>query len=44
MAERGHHPGTGQGDPAVADAAADACHDELQAVEPTATPPAPSRR
>jgi HD-GYP domain-containing protein (c-di-GMP phosphodiesterase class II) len=44
MAERGHHPGTGQGDPAVADAAAEACHNQPQAPEPTATPPASSQR
>jgi HD-GYP domain-containing protein (c-di-GMP phosphodiesterase class II) len=38
MAERGHHPGHGTGDPAVADAAAQACHDEPQAAL-VATPP-----
>jgi HD-GYP domain-containing protein (c-di-GMP phosphodiesterase class II) len=40
MAERGHRPGNRDGDAAVADAAAEACHDQPQAVEVAATPPA----
>jgi HD-GYP domain-containing protein (c-di-GMP phosphodiesterase class II) len=44
MAERGHRPGNGDGDAAVADAAAEACHDQPQAAEAAATPPVPSRR
>ena len=28
MAERGYRPGPGESDPAVADAAAQACHDD----------------
>ena len=28
MTERGHRPGPGESDPAVADAAAQACHDD----------------
>jgi hypothetical protein len=44
MAERGHHPGQGERDPAVADAAAEACHDRPRPAELAATPPAPARR
>jgi HD-GYP domain-containing protein (c-di-GMP phosphodiesterase class II) len=44
MAERGHRPGNGDGDAAVADAAAEACHDQPQAAELASTPPASSRR
>jgi HD-GYP domain-containing protein (c-di-GMP phosphodiesterase class II) len=44
MAERGHHPGRGDGDLAVADAGAEACHDQPQAVEAASTPPASSQR
>lgn len=43
MAERGHRPGPGESDPAVADAAAQACHDEPQAAL-VATPPRSGRR
>ena len=39
MAERGHRPGHGSGDPAVADAAAEACHDQPHPAELAATPP-----
>jgi HD-GYP domain-containing protein (c-di-GMP phosphodiesterase class II) len=38
MAERGHRPGPGSGDPAEASAAAQACHDEPQAALVTAPP------
>jgi HD-GYP domain-containing protein (c-di-GMP phosphodiesterase class II) len=40
MAERGLRPGHTKGDAAVADAAAEACHDQPQAAEVAATPPA----
>ena len=43
MAERGHRPGNGDSDAAVADAAAEACHDQPQA-EAAATPPVSSHR
>jgi HD-GYP domain-containing protein (c-di-GMP phosphodiesterase class II) len=43
MAERGHRPGQGESDPAVADAAAQACHDGPGAAL-TATPPRSGRR
>jgi hypothetical protein len=39
MAERGHRPGHGSGDPALADAAAEACHDQPHPAELAATPP-----
>ena len=39
MAERGHRPGPGESDPAVADAAAQACHHQpveaLQGMAPS---------
>jgi HD-GYP domain-containing protein (c-di-GMP phosphodiesterase class II) len=42
MAERGHHPGPGPGDPAESSAAAEACHDQpLPAL--AATPPQAGR-
>jgi hypothetical protein len=43
MAERGHRPGPGESDPAVADVAAEACHDEPQAAL-VATSPRSGRR
>jgi len=43
MAERGHRPGPGTGDPAVTEAAAEACHDQPQAAL-AATPPRSGRR
>jgi HD-GYP domain-containing protein (c-di-GMP phosphodiesterase class II) len=42
MAERGHHPGPGSGDPAETSAAAEACHDQPQAAL-AATPPQSGR-
>lgn len=39
MAERGHRPGNGDGDAAVADAAAEACHQQPQAADLTPTLP-----
>ena len=42
MAERGHHPGHEPGDPAEADAAAEACHDQPPAALVT-TPPGAGR-
>jgi HD-GYP domain-containing protein (c-di-GMP phosphodiesterase class II) len=39
MADHGHHPAPGRGDPAVADAAAEACHDQPH---PAHSAPAPS--
>jgi HD-GYP domain-containing protein (c-di-GMP phosphodiesterase class II) len=44
MAERGHRPGHGDGDAAVADAAAEACHDQPQTAEFAATPPSSGQR
>jgi len=44
MAERGHRPGHGEGDAAVADAAAEACHDDPKAADLAATPPVPGQR
>jgi len=44
MAARGHRPGNGDGDPAVADAAAEACHQQPQTAEFAATPPSSSQR
>jgi HD-GYP domain-containing protein (c-di-GMP phosphodiesterase class II) len=44
MAERGHRLGHGDGDAAVADAAAEACHDHPEAADLAATPPASGRR
>ena len=44
MAERGHRPGHGEGDAAVADAAAEACHDDPKAADWAATPPVPGQR
>ena len=38
MAERGHHPGPGPGDPGVSTEAAQACHDQPQAPEPATSP------
>ena len=40
MAERGHRPAHEQGDAAVADAAAEACHDQPDAAELAPSPPA----
>jgi HD-GYP domain-containing protein (c-di-GMP phosphodiesterase class II) len=40
MAERGHRPAHEQGDATVADAAAEACHDQPETAELTPTPPA----
>ena len=39
MAERGHRPGHGDGDPAVADTAAEACHDQPHAADLAPTLP-----
>jgi HD-GYP domain-containing protein (c-di-GMP phosphodiesterase class II) len=43
MAERGHCPGNVDGEAAVAEAAAEACHDQPQAAEFASTPPATSQ-